>query len=186
MARQIGSKNKVLGPRAAAKAAGLPRYFTGESCVNGHVAERRTANNWCVECQRAAKKAHPAYGQRDQARRNLRRDTDPVFAERLRTRRAASERIRRQRDDVKAVRAAERMKRIASLKQRTPAWADGEKIAAFYRLAAAFSKLYVPHHVDHIYPLNGETVSGLHVEDNLRVIPAEDNLRKGADLPMAA
>ena len=83
---------------------------------------------------------------------------------------------------MKAARAAERMKRIADLKQRTPAWADLEKIKAFYRLAAAFTKLYVPHHVDHIIPLNGKIVSGLHTEDNLQVIPASDNLLKGAQL----
>jgi hypothetical protein len=74
------------------------------------------------------------------------------------------------------------MKRIADQKQRTPVWADHDKIRAFYRLAAAFSKLYVPHHVDHIYPLNGPLVSGLHVPLNLRVIPATDNLRKGSQL----
>ena len=72
------------------------------------------------------------------------------------------------------------------LLHRTPAWADLEQIKAFYRLAAAFSKLYVPHHVDHILPLNGDTVSGLHVAENLRVIPARDNLLKGSRLLEAA
>lgn len=40
--------------REEAKAAGLKRFFTGEPCKHGHVAERFVSSGGCVECQRAA------------------------------------------------------------------------------------------------------------------------------------
>lgn len=36
--------------RSQAKAASLPRYWTGKECVRGHVAERYTNNAMCVVC----------------------------------------------------------------------------------------------------------------------------------------
>ena len=38
---------------AAAKSA-QRRYFSGDPCPAGHVAERYTLNGYCVECQRIA------------------------------------------------------------------------------------------------------------------------------------
>jgi hypothetical protein len=40
----------------------------------------------------------------------------------------------------------------------------------------------IPHHVDHVWPLQGDIVKGLHVPQNLRVIPATDNVRKHNNL----
>ncbi|GEM_PF-6253929 len=53
-------------------------------------------------------------------------------------------------------------------------------VAAFYREAARLSRMTgVPHEVDHIIPLVGRNVSGLHVAANLRVIARDENRRKG-------
>lgn len=62
--------------------------------------------------------------------------------------------------------------------RRTP-WADPAAIAAIYAEARRLTvDTGVPHHVDHIIPLKGERVSGLHVESNLRVLPRRDNILK--------
>lgn len=61
----------------------------------------------------------------------------------------------------------------------TPRWADKKAIRAFYLEARRLSKeTGVPHHVDHIIPLKGKNVCGLHVENNLRVVRGVDNQRK--------
>jgi hypothetical protein len=79
-----------------------------------------------------------------------------------------------------AVRAALAVKRRAAQLDRSPAWADQEAITAIYASARRLTaETGVEHHVDHFYPLQGKKVSGLHVEGNLRIIPAAHNLSKG-------
>lgn len=62
--------------------------------------------------------------------------------------------------------------RRALLISRIPIWANKEKIKQIYD---SCPKNY---HVDHIVPLQGNLVSGLHVENNLQYLPKEENLRK--------
>ena len=70
-------------------------------------------------------------------------------------------------------------KRRSQLKKAFPEWASKEAIEFFYILAKELeSHTGVPHEVDHIVPLQGREVCGLHVEDNLQVITAEANRRK--------
>ena len=71
--------------------------------------------------------------------------------------------------------AATRLKQHKK-KLRVPPWYDHKKVIAIYKESAALGLLY---HVDHIVPLFGEFVSGLHVHYNLQVITAEENLSKG-------
>ena len=61
----------------------------------------------------------------------------------------------------------------------TPAWANEFFIEEAYSLAKQRTEMLgFAWHVDHIVPLQGKTVCGLHVEDNLQVIPAQENLAK--------
>ena len=76
--------------------------------------------------------------------------------------------------------AAKTAKRRAAELQRTPAWdPHAHLIMAKYQLATMLTKASgIVHHVDHIIPLQGRKVSGLHVFSNLRVIPGSDNVKK--------
>lgn len=61
----------------------------------------------------------------------------------------------------------------------TPPWADYEKIDAVYLEARSKTALSgIPHHVDHIVPLRGKHVCGLHVHWNLQILTATENCRK--------
>jgi len=70
--------------------------------------------------------------------------------------------------------------RTARMLKATPEWADLKAIDALYRHAAELSRMTGElYHVDHIIPLCSKVVCGLHVVENLRVVSARENLRKG-------
>ena len=44
--------------RAKAIEKGLPHYFTGNECKNGHLSKRRTLNGGCVDCGKVSIQRH--------------------------------------------------------------------------------------------------------------------------------
>ena len=71
-----------------------------------------------------------------------------------------------------------RQKRI---KQSTPKWADIATIKEVYIQAQYRTKeTGVPHEVDHIIPLQGKLVCGLHVPANLQILTEKENQTKNA------
>jgi len=74
-------------------------------------------------------------------------------------------------------------KRYTSKLDRTPSWLTKEhfsEIEAFYTQARDCELVSgQKYHVDHIIPLQGENVCGLHVPWNLQVLPADLNIAKG-------
>lgn len=83
--------------------------------------------------------------------------------------------------------AALAAERRAAKAQRTPKWlneSDWEAIASVYERARRLTvETGVEHHVDHIVPLRGARVSGLHVAWNLQCLPATENLKKSNRCP---
>jgi len=79
----------------------------------------------------------------------------------------------------KALRCYYQSMRRAAVIRATPIWADRQQILGFYQEAKRLTELTgVPHEVDHIIPLRGDLVSGLHVQGNLRVITRAENRTK--------
>jgi len=70
-----------------------------------------------------------------------------------------------------------RLRALGALRKRrvrhaTPPWANIPAIYAFMRACP------VGYHIDHIIPIKGQNVSGLHVLENLQYLPASANISK--------
>lgn len=93
------------------------------------------------------------------------------------------ERDRKRAKDQPAYFTHKTQKRHTAKLLRTPAWLTNQhwkEIETTYQLSQWCSEVTgVRYNVDHIIPLQGKTVCGLHVPWNLRVIPAADNFKKG-------
>jgi hypothetical protein len=180
--------------RAEAKATGAKLYFTGEPCVRGHIALRKTKGA-CVECVKEdwavdneKRKAKPkSEAAKAAGKRYYERNKEMVIA------RAAArppEEKRRARADYKDrnvdVVRADTSVRKRRHREATPKWLTSEQRLAMRQLYVQARKLtevtgerYV---VDHIVPLRSHEVCGLHVPWNLRVITQEENLKKSNKL----
>lgn len=151
---------------------GDTHYFTGIPCKHGHVAKRRVKDRVCTECDLVAKK------RRVETHPEKTRAYKRTQYEKHKEAHLAQKRTYRQSNKGKI--NALVTKRKARVKLRTPNWADASKIKAYYEVCAFFNEVngYTKYHVDHVVPLQGDVVSGLHVQNNLQIIPWLDNIRK--------
>ena len=144
--------------RKEALAAGDIRYLGGP-CKYGHKGLRCTRNYTCVECNRVHTKQHQQ--KIPERRRELRKAYRKRYPEK-----------------IKASHARHRAYKI----NRIPKWITPKDIKAMKKLYAQATRKTlatgVKYHVDHIIPLRGKLVSGLHVPSNLQVISAKENLVK--------
>ena len=78
-----------------------------------------------------------------------------------------------------AITNAKAARRRAAQLQRTPSGACFDSIKEFYTCAKDLEELTgIEFHVDHIIPLQGKLVSGLHVASNLQILTATENISK--------
>jgi 5-methylcytosine-specific restriction endonuclease McrA len=118
------------------------------------------------------------FGVKIYRRTDVARRFDPEFLDQRRIRRLDLDRKRRHANPARF--AAKRAARRAAKSQRTPVWADHDAILAIYRECECRQRLTgIPHHVDHVAPLQGRTISGLHVEYNLQILTGPQNCSKG-------
>lgn len=150
--------------REEAKRQGLKRYFTGKPCVKGHISERYLRGD-CVQCkleQSAGwRKQNP-----DKHAEHSRRDYQKAKDERCGWQRAYNQERHRLHPEINREKNAAR-------RSRTPPWADRKALRDFYKNCPK------GHQVDHIIPLKGALISGLHVLENLQYLTEEENMRKG-------
>lgn len=89
---------------------------------------------------------------------------------------------KRWKENNKGIVNADTAARKRHIAQATPKWLTDEQKAEtvmIYKIAAEKTTITgIAHHVDHIVPLRGSNVSGLHVFWNLRVVTAEENYQK--------
>jgi len=146
-------------------------------------AKSRAANPAKIRAaEKAWRAAHPEYVRAANKRWHV-ANREKALASQRAARRARPDHYRALN---KAWRAANRglknaaeSRRYALKKQAMPAWADAAAIRAIYIEAARLTReTGIQHDVDHIYPLQGETVCGLHVESNLQILTHLENVRK--------
>jgi len=156
--------------RKAARDAGDLYYFTGNLCKNGHIAKRFSSCSVCIDCAQTRRESNRKKESMRVAEYH-RRNPDKVTNRNLKWRTKNTHKVN----------AIEGKRRAAKM-QRTPTWLSQkqlDEIEAFYEQSTQISESTgIKHHVDHIIPLQGEIVSGLHVPWNLQVISAFNNLSK--------
>jgi len=184
--------------RAEAQASGAKYYFTGEPCKHGHIAPRKTKGA-CIECLKdewqqanvtradyfkaynkseAGKEAKQEYYAKNRDAVIARAQARPAEEKR-----AYKQKYKQENPDLYKALTSFRRKRFQDA---TPKWLTHSQktaIRELYKIAMIMSRTTKERYVvDHIVPINGETVCGLHVPWNLRVITQDDNLAKSNKL----
>lgn len=184
-----------------AVALGLKKYFTGKPCKQGHISERYVSGGACIECHIIyAKSISEKQSKYCKEWRIKNKSYTKQYYENNRNKKLSEDRIfyaenkelfyekrklwkennpgrmsflfNRWRIKNKKIMSAHIANYKSAKIMAVPLWADKNKIIDFYKNKP------VGMAVDHIVPLRGRTVCGLHVENNLQYLTKEENSRK--------
>lgn len=162
--------------RKEARAIGALKYFTGKPCKRGHVATRLSSCGVCEVCGREAAKEYSARNY--ERRKGYYKEWCGKNPGKLSVINRAWQ--ARNPEKMLAIKSTRRARKLNA----TPSWLTEQhklEIEQKYTLAIIHEQVTgFKWHVDHIVPLRGKKVCGLHVPWNLQVIPAKENLKKHA------
>jgi len=184
--------------RAEAKATGASHYFTGEPCKHGHIAPRKTKGA-CIECLKVewaqGNEARAEYFREYNRREDVKDRKNEWYQENKEQviQAAATRPAQVKREYRNAWKETHKVQIRADTKARrrkhrdaTPSWLTRKQkseIRQVYQIAITMTQTTGEQYVvDHIVPLRGTDVCGLHVPWNLRVITQEKNLVKSNKL----
>ena len=161
---------KTYAPASPCKRCGTSERFKSNSgcvvCSREHARAYRTKNLDALrEKNRAWAKENPEKN-REQSSRWASENKDKANAIRSRCRGAKWDEHYRPSSNAQAAKAR--------ADRRMPSWVDKEALISFYKNCPKGMT------VDHIVPLKGKAVTGLHVPWNLQYLTRSENARKGA------
>lgn len=184
--------------RSEAHLMGAKYYFTGVPCKHGHISVRKTKGA-CLDCLKneweigkTRRKTYFSAYNKSAAGQKSKKTYYAINREKVIEKAKA-----RSKEDQKRYRQAwkkahpEEVKAFLNDRRRRhknacPKWlSTGQKseIRSIYKQALTTTiDTGIPHAVDHIVPLIGKQVCGLHVPWNLQVITAEENYKKNNKL----
>lgn len=190
--------------RREAKALGLKTYNTGKPCKHGHLSDRYTSTAICIECVRIQgidRYKNNRERQYTSWRKWYEANKDTHHARCRRWQHEHPEQVKvmvKQWAAANPEKVAEKTKRyrakhpdratamavasVARRAKRVPKWLtvdDKWLLREAYALAKLRTKMFgFAWEVDHVIPLRGQFVSGLHVPTNVQVIPKAENRQK--------